>query len=205
MTRDAVPLSIPDLAAFATRLRAELAPWSGDGGPPGHLRLLGHLARAGGFRNWQHLRASVGSTPATTAEPSAPVDVHSDVHTRDERLAKERAARALRAFDVEGRMARWPNRTSVQALCLWVLWARLPSRRDLGEPEVDAVLKAGHGFGDHVLLRRSLVGQGLVSRSPDGRRYRRVEQPPPPEARSLIAQVLHGTNAGQGAGAAVRA
>jgi hypothetical protein len=171
MARDAVPLSIPDLAAFARRLRAELAREPSEAGPPGHLCLLSQLARAAGFRNWQHLRASALPEP-----PAPPVD-------------EERVARALRAFDAEGRMARWPNRTAVQGLCLWVLWARLPSRRDLSEAEVNAVLKEGSTFGDHVLLRRSLIDHGLATRTQDGGRYRRVERPPPPEARALIARV----------------
>lgn len=166
MPRDAIPLAIPDLSAFAKRLREELAQ---DGPPPGHLRLLGHLARAAGFANWQRLRASA---------PPAP-----------EPLDEAKVARALRAFDAEGRMERWPNRTAVQGLCLWVLWARLPARRDLTEAEVNAVLKAGHAFGDHVLLRRSLIDHGLATRATDGSAYRRVERQPPPEARALIAKV----------------
>jgi hypothetical protein len=181
MARDAIPLAIPDLAAFARRLSAELARQPPDEpGPPGHQRLLGQLARAAGFRNWQHLRASVEPAPA-----APPVD-------------QDRVDRALRVFDSEGRMARWPNRTVVQGLCLWALWARLPARRDLREAEVDAVLKAGHGFGDHVLLRRSLLDHGLATRSPDCRVYRRVERPPTPEARALIARLAQRSSSGPG-------
>lgn len=174
MARDAIPLTIPDLAAFAQRLRAELAKEAGELGPPGHLRLLGQLARAAGYRNWQQLRAS-----AQPAPPAPPVD-------------EDRVARALRAFDAEGRMARWPNRTVLQGLCLWVFWARLPARQDLTEAEVNAILKEGSTFGDHVLLRRSLMDHGLATRSPDGRRYRRIEQPPSPEAKALLARVARG-------------
>lgn len=172
MTRDAVPLSIPDLAGFAQRLRAQLLE---EDGPPGHLRLLGHLSRAAGYRNWQHLRASVPTAPADDP-PDGPMD-------------EARLARALRAFDPGGRLARWPSRTAVQGLCLWVLWSRLPSRRDLSEAEVNAVLKAGSSFGDHVLMRRSLMEHGLATRTQDGTVYRRTERPPPPEARALIARV----------------
>lgn len=170
MSRDAVPLTIPDAAAFARRLRAALA---AEPQTPGHLRLLGHLARAAGFANWQHLRAGSALAPAPDAVP----------------LDQNRLARAARAFDAQGRMAHWPNRTAIQGLCLWVLWSRLPARRDLTEPEVNAVLKAGATFGDHVLLRRSLLDHGLATRTQDGSRYRRVEQPPPPEARALIERV----------------
>lgn len=171
MPRDAISLLIPDLSDFAKRLRAELAQ---DGPPPGHLRLLGHLARAARYANWQHLRAgAMASLP-----PSDPPKIDS-----------AQVSRALRAFDAEGRMARWPGRTALQGLCLWVLWARLPSRRDLTEGEVNAVLKDGSTFGDHVLLRRSLIDHGLAVRSQDGSAYRRVERPPPPEALALLERV----------------
>lgn len=70
-----------------------------------------------------------------------------------------------------------------------MLWARLPSRRDLSEAEVNATLKDGSTFGDHVLLRRSLIDHGLATRSQDGSIYRRVERPPPPDARALLARV----------------
>jgi hypothetical protein len=99
----------------------------------------------------------------------------------------DRVTRALRVFDAEGRMARWPNKTQLQVLCLWALWARLPALREMTEPEVNAVLKDGSTFGDHVLLRRSLIDHGLATRTADGRSYRRAERRPPADARALLA------------------
>jgi hypothetical protein len=172
MPRDAIPLSTPDAAAFARRLAKALA----EDPHPSHLRLLNHLARAAGHSSWQGLRAA--STRPGPVLP--PLEVEADL---------DRVVRAARAFDAEGRMARWPNRTVLQGLCLWVMWARMPARRDLSEREVNEVLKAHSTFGDHVLLRRSLIDHRLAERSPDGRIYRRIEKAPPPEAAALIARV----------------
>lgn len=169
MPRDAIPLSIPDTAAFARALRDALAT---EPDLPGHAAFLGHIARAAGFQNWQHLRAS--QTPAPVVPAEDPVD-------------PDRVARALRVFDDQGRMARWPNKTNLQGLCLWALWSRLPALRDMTEPEVNTILKDWSTFGDHVLLRRSLIDHKLATRTPDGRSYRRTERRPPPDARALLA------------------
>jgi hypothetical protein len=171
MARDAIPLTIPDLAAFARTLRLGLAR---DTGLPGHQALLGHLAVAAGFRNWQHLVAVSGPGLA----PQAP-----------DPGAMKRLDRALQVFDDQGRMKHWPSGTALQGLCLWAFWARMPAGRNMGEPEVNAVLKDGHLFGDHVLLRRSLIDHRLVSRSQDCTVYQRIEQAPPPEAILLIRRV----------------
>ena len=84
---------------------------------------------------------------------------------------------------------RWPYHTAEQGLCLWAFWARLPARTDMVEKDVNAILQAGNSFGDHALLRRSLIDHRLVTRTKDGKTYRRIEQAPPPEAAALIMQV----------------
>ena len=56
MPRELVPLHTDDLSAFTRVLADEL----GDDAPS-HLSLMNMLARAAGFRNYQHLRASVRS------------------------------------------------------------------------------------------------------------------------------------------------
>jgi Uncharacterized protein conserved in bacteria (DUF2087) len=58
------------------------------------------------------------------------------------------------------------------------------------------MLKARHLFGDHALLRRTLFDGGLVSRSVDGREYRR-ERKPPAEAIALIQYLSARKTAGQ--------
>lgn len=65
MTRTAISLRIPDLSDFARSLAREFED------PPGHLTLLNKLARAAGFRNFQHLRASQKSGEALSAQSLA--------------------------------------------------------------------------------------------------------------------------------------
>jgi hypothetical protein len=170
MTRETFPLHLPDASAAARRLAADLARLSG---PPGHVQWLNMLARAAGFANFQHLR----SAARTAARPEVPA-----VPTPD----MARVAAARRCFDAEGRLAVWPARTAVQKLCLWPLWARLPRGVSMTEREVSRALDALHGFGDAAILRRTMVGTGLLMRRADGSDYRRVEQAPPPEALALI-------------------
>ncbi|SLN26639.1 hypothetical protein PSA7680_01169 [Pseudoruegeria aquimaris] len=160
--RDEISLYIADLSSFTKALRSELAKVEG---LPGHLEMMGVVARAAGKRNYQSLRAEAEASPLP--EPDR---------------------RALMVF-TKGRMRRWPKLRGVQALCLWPLWDRLPPRREMTEPEVNAAITEGHNFGDHALLRRSLVSAGLLWRTNDGAVYRRVEQRPPDAALALIRAV----------------
>ncbi len=159
MTRDVTSLTNPDLSTFAKALRADLL---GRDTMPGHAAFLSAIAKAAGYANHQHLKAA---KPAPT----------------DPQLQK-----ALRAFS-EGIMIRWPKQTTTQGLCLWVFWARLPANSDLSEKDVNEVLKAGNSFGDHPLLRRSMIDHKLMTRTKDGRIYRRIERAPTATAKALIA------------------
>ena len=173
MTRTAISLPLADLQTFARSLAAELpAP------PPGHLSLLNMLARAAGFRNFQHLRAShkAGEGLATEALAEPPAEPLPDL---------TRVAAALRHFDGTGQMTSWPARTAVQHLCLWALWSRLP-KDVLSERQISQHLDAAHSFGDAALLRRTLIELHLVTRSTGSTAYTRIERPPTPEARALI-------------------
>lgn len=163
MPRTNHAITIADVSAFTKTLRAALLRADAI---PGHAAMLGLVAQAAGYANFQHLK--VAAPPP--AKPS------------------QRLERALRVFDA-GIMTRWPKQTSVQGLCLWVFWAHLPARQDMAEKDVNAALKSLHSFGDHALLRRSLVDHKLVTRTIDGKTYRRIEQAPPPEALALLAAV----------------
>ena len=179
MSRDVIPLTIDDLSDFAKRLRASLQE-SDD--IPGHLAFLGHISRAAGYQNYQHLKAT-NAKPVPLSDPAQPGQRPSD------QPAPRALERALRSFDGTGVMSHWPKAYSAQALAMWAFWDALPGRVDLTESEVNDVLRARSSFGDHVLLRRSLIDHGMAKRSPDGRVYRRLEKAPPPEARSLIKTV----------------
>ena len=164
MSREDVPLFIPDLSQFSKNLRHAL---SQQDSVPGHLSMLHMISQAAGHRNYQTLQAQ------SRRQPLPEVD-----------------ERALRVFDIQGVMQRWPSLRAVQSLCLWVIWTKMPARQDLSEPEVNAVLKTAIAFDDHVLLRRALISEGRMQRTKDGRVYRRIEQQPPPEARALIRSLL---------------
>lgn len=163
MSRSHIPLVIEDLSAFATHLRKN---WPSD--PPGQAATLTLVAKAAGYRNHQHLKAD---TP-----DDAPPDP----------AAQKRITEALRVFSQDAIMTRWPQKTSVQRLCLFWFWSRIPGRLDLCERDINAILQAGERFGDHVLLRRSLIDHKLVTRSVDGSLYRKIEQRPAPAERAFI-------------------
>ena len=162
MPRDKHSLTIADLSVFAKNLRAGLKDHDK---LPSHAALLTLIAKAAGYQNYQQLKAGAVAPLA---------------HTEDKSLV-----RALRCFE-GGTMIRWPNRTKVQGLCLWVFWALLPANKALSEKEVNEVLKAAHSFGDHALLRRSLIDHKLARRTANGKTYQRIEQRPPEPAIKLI-------------------
>jgi len=174
MSKDPIGLAVADISDFARRLAPQLKNHT-DG--PSHLSLLNMLARAAGYRNYQHLRAS-RSAQARLSEVPTTLDV-------DFRLVE----RALHQFDAAGQLMRWPSRRPVQELCLWVMWSGLPAAAHLHERQVNAVLNAAHLFGDAALLRRSLIGMELVQRNLDGSDYQRLEKRPPEEARALISRI----------------
>ena len=173
MSRTLLPFHTDDLSAFAKALGGELRDC---GRVPGHVELLNMLARAGGCRNFQHLKAQAAAKAALETPPVAEPTVD-----------YLRLRRALRLFGADGLLLRWPPKLWERELCLWVLWATIPTRCDLSEKAVNAQITAGHDFGDHALLRRWLVDLGMLTRTPDGSVYRRVERRPSAEARALIA------------------
>ncbi len=178
MTRLPIAFASADISALARSLREQLSPL---GEPPSHVAMLNMLAKAGGFRNFQHLKAAAEAAPIAVpaAPPLAPPEPVDEV----------RVARVAGAFGPEGELLRWPSKTNHQELCVWVLWARYPARAVMTEREISAWLNTRHNFGDAALLRRTMVTMGLVTRTQDGREYRRVEQKPPAELKSLLARL----------------
>ena len=178
MSRPHIPLPIQDLSTFSRALARQLSAGADAGQVPSHLALMNMLARAGGYRNFQHLRAvqAAEGRLARPPEPEAPVDL---------RLVEK----ALPHFDDQGRLLRWPGRRQVRSLCLQVLWARLPAGQAMTEAQVNALLGPAHAFGDVAQLRRSLVEDGRLTRRRDGSDYRRAGGAPSPEGRALIRLV----------------
>lgn len=168
-SRTIVPLQVEDLSQFSKSLRAQLLMLAE---PPGHAELLNLISRAAGFRNYQHLRAL--STAAPEARPAPDL---------------VKVEKVSRYFDAEGRMTSWPSKFAHQALGFWVFWSRVPAGAVFSEREISAMLKGWHLFGDHALIRRGMVDERLLSRTQDGREYRRVERQPPPELRPLLERI----------------
>lgn len=178
MSKTALGLSLADISLFAKTLRRELAQ-SPDF--PTHVEMLNVLAKAAGFRNYQHLKASQAAEVRLSAAQERPVV--------DEAVDHRKIEQILRCFSPDGILLRWPKKTSHQKLALWWCWAALPARRDLSEREVNEILRRLNDFGDHVLMRREMIDWGMMTRSQDCRVYRRVEGKPPAEAASLIARL----------------
>ena len=172
MTRSIFPFYASDISSLARSLQSQL---DGYDHTPGHVELLNMLARAVGSRNFQHFRAQVIAEKRLLErrEVADPID-----HVELQRLA--------RYFDANGSWIRWPSKFSHQEPCLWVLWSKLPSRKTLSEREMNELLYANHRFEDPALIRREMTERRLVTRTRDGREYRRVERRPPHTALALI-------------------
>ncbi len=172
MSRNVLPFYVADVSALARNLRRQLNCLEKS---PSHVEVLNLLARAGGYKNFQHLKAehdvrSIGISPG---QPAPEIDF---------RIVK----RLVRFFDAGGRLVRWPGKFSQRILCLWVMWSRLAPRTVYTEHEISSFLNSQHLFGDHALLRRELVDRAMVERTADGRQYRRREVRPPAEALELL-------------------
>ncbi len=179
MSRVALSLHIPDLSGFAKSVRDQLGKLPA---PPSHVEMLNLLCRSAGFRNYQHCKGVLEAQQRLQTPPqpaAAPVDY-------------ALIERAVRLFDQQGRLLRWPTAAALQDLCLWVLWSRLASRQTFTEKQISELIKGWHVFGDHALLRRALIGWRLVQRTLDGSEYRRIEQKPPAELRALVARLRPG-------------
>ncbi len=176
MPRTETPLHAADISAFAKALSHDLKQTHERlQRLPGHVELLNMLARAAGHRNFQSLKARPPAPPSTApAVPSAPAAL------------SDTAARALRQFDAQGRLTRWPIKYSVQRLMLWGLWMHFDGKRRYSEREVNEVLKAWHLFGDHCTLRRELVEMKMLERTDGGAEYRKLPRRPDAEAMALM-------------------
>ena len=172
MPRTETPLHAADISAFAKTLARELKTAHDTlHRLPGHVELLNMLARASGHRNFQSLKARPPALPSVSASPAALSDT---------------AQRALRQFDAQGRLTRWPIKYSVQRLMLWGLWMHFDGKRRYSEREVNEVLKAWHLFGDHCTLRRELVEMKMLERTDGGAEYRKLPRRPDAEAMALM-------------------
>lgn len=177
MTREAIPLVVADVAAFARALGRSLEERHATRPePPGHVELLNLLARAAGRRSWQALRAAASLPPAAATGEDAPAAP----------ALTPAARKALTQFDARGRLVRWPHKFSVQRLAMWILWTQFDAKRVYTEREVNEIIKLWHTWGDHVTLRRELINHRLLTRKSDGSEYRKLPARPDDEVRWLL-------------------
>lgn len=184
MSRIPIAFQSADISALARSLKEQLTAL---GEVPGHAQLLNMLAKAAGYRNFQHMKAEaapalapVATLLATPADPPVPLALPID---------RQRVDRVANHFGATGRLLRWPSKTNHQELCVWVLWSHLPPTMVMHEREISAWLNERHDFADAALLRRTMVTMGLVTRTQDGREYRRIEQKPPAELGAVLAKL----------------
>lgn len=175
MSRTLLPLVVGDISTFARSLGGQLADC---GRTPGHVELLNMLARSSGHKNFQHLRASALQVRQSMPAQPAPEPVN-----------QARLNRLARHFGRDGLLLRWPGKRGMEGPCLWVVWSRIPARQTFSEGQLNDLLNTLHSFGDHALLRRGLIDSGMMTRTPDGREYRRVESRPTAEALALLERL----------------
>ncbi len=175
MSKTPLPLYVGDISGFAQSLRRQMNDLEHT---PSHVEMLNLLAKAGGFRNFQHFKAQQETKPNPVE--NTPALTEADL---------KRIKQLIRHFDEAGKLIRWPKKFTLRMLSLWVMWSRIPARSAHSELEINALLQENHHFEDHALLRRELVDRGLLERTADGRQYTRIERQPPIEVVELFRKI----------------
>lgn len=78
----------------------------------------------------------------------------------------------LQFLDGSGRLIRWPKKKTDKLNVLKYLQGKFEINTRYSELEVNNVLEKWHTFNDYALLRRELVENFLINRTPDCREYR---------------------------------
>lgn len=172
MSKTPLPYHAGDISTLARSLRRQLG---GFDHTPSHVEMLNLLAKAGGYRNFQHYRSAV--LPAQTSREAVP------------EINRKHVKILMRHLDGEKRLIRWPKKFSIRMLGLWVMWSRIPANEPMTEIDINTLLRENHLFDDHALLRRELVDRGMVDRTADGRSYTRIERQPPVDALEVFRQI----------------
>ena len=83
------------------------------------------------------------------------------------------AARDLgHRLDSQGRLLQWPTKRKFQRAAVFYLIAKFEHDRAYTEPEVGEILDRWAPFRDAALLRRTMIEERLLTRTPDGSEYR---------------------------------
>ena len=88
------------------------------------------------------------------------------------RISPAEAASELgRWLDSQGCLRQWPTKRRSQQLAVHYLVAKFEAARVYSEQEVNEILDRWAPFRDAALLRRMLIEEQLLRRTPDGREY----------------------------------
>jgi len=77
-------------------------------------------------------------------------------------------------LDADGRLTGLPQKQAVRRALLALLAEKFMPGCDYTEKQVNAICDAWHTFGDYFVLRRELVDEGFLCRTPSGSRYWRA-------------------------------
>jgi hypothetical protein len=90
-------------------------------------------------------------------------------------LTPSEAAKELAGWlDGQGHLLRWPTKRKLQRTAVAYLVAKFERGRVYAEQDVNTMLDTWALFKDAPLLRRTMVEEHLLERTPDGREYRVV-------------------------------
>lgn len=165
MSRDTIPFACEDLSALAKSLRKQLMSCESF---PSHVEMLNILAKANGYRNYQHLK-------------QAQEDV--EVTEMGLNIALPRKLQPFMSVDYV--LHSWPVKYSLQKLSLWFFACRFQYQQRYSEREVNEIISRYEAFGDFARIRRELVNQKLLGRTMDGRDYWRTNATPPDDLKLL--------------------
>ncbi len=79
-------------------------------------------------------------------------------------------------FDAEGRLKQLPGKFGKKVKAVEWLGGFFEMDRKYAGKEVDELLEEHHTFGDPATLRRELIMNKILDRSPDGREYWKINQ-----------------------------
>lgn len=78
-------------------------------------------------------------------------------------------------LDDEGRIKAWPAKKAKKLAVLIYLSEKFEVGRTYTEKEINEVIEQWHTFGDLFILRRGMIDEKLLSRTPNGASYWREE------------------------------
>ncbi len=79
-------------------------------------------------------------------------------------------------LDAEGKLKQMPAKYSLQLVVFEMLATKFEENIDYAEPDVNRIISSWHTFGDIAMLRRGLIDNKHLSRTTDGKVYRKIKK-----------------------------